>query len=401
MYRLIAIVIGLVVAILVAPLLGSTPASEFYDIAWTGTLGSTLGFGNVLTVAIPLAIAGLAASIPYRLGLWNIGIDGQILMGAWLAFAVSRAMPDVAAPVLIPLMLVAGMLGGAAWILGPALARVYLGLNEIVTTFLLNFVASAWLTYWVTGPWRDPVVQTAGGIRSKPIPAQTDLGLLNLGGVVVHWGILVAVALPLAAWLTIRFTRVGYEITMSGASERAGRYAGIPVRRRLIGVMLVGGALGGLAGVIEMLGTLHQYGDGLTNNTGFSAVVIAVLAGASEPAVPVMAFVYAVLVVGGDAVGLTGVSPDIVFAMVGITLWWRPPVRRSRASAPSGPGSETDVRAPHPTPPTHGQSSGPSADGRGSSGRFGSDRHRGWYGRADRGYRRAAGREDRRLQHRA
>jgi simple sugar transport system permease protein len=318
-YRVLAIIVGLAIALLLAPILAGVSASEFYDIAWTGTLGSSLGQGNVLTVAVPLAIAGLAASIPYRLGLWNIGIDGQILMGAWLALAVSMAFPDLAGPLLIPLMLIAGMIGGALWMLGPALARAYLGLNEIVTTFLLNFVAAAWLTYWVTGPWRDPAI-AGGGIRSEPVPEQSQLGLLDLGGAQVHWGIVIAVALPVAAWATMRFSRFGYEVVITGASERAGGYAGIGVQRRVVTVMLTGGALGGLAGVVDMLGTLHQYGSGLSNSTGFSAVVIAVLAGGSELAVPIMAFVYAILVVGGDAVGLTGVSSELVFALVGITL---------------------------------------------------------------------------------
>jgi ABC-type uncharacterized transport system permease subunit len=317
-YRVVAIIVGLAVALLVAPLIGSVPASDFYDLAWTGTLGSPLGLANVLTVAAPLIIAGLAASIPYRLGLWNIGIDGQILMGAWLAFAVSTAVPDLSAPLLIALMMLAGMVGGALWALGPALARAYLGLNEIITTFLMNFVAVAWMTYWATGPWFDP--QSGGGVRSRPVPEQSELGLIELNGTLVHWGIVIAATLPVAVWLALRYSRTGYELTVTGASEKAGEYAGIPVRRKLVGALVAGGAIGGLAGVVDMLGALHQYGAGLSNNTGFSAVVVAVLAGGSELGVLVVGFVYAILIVGGDAVGLAGVSTDLVFALVGITL---------------------------------------------------------------------------------
>jgi general nucleoside transport system permease protein len=317
LYRVAAMVLGLSVALLLAPLLGPTPASEFYDLAFSGTFGTALGFSNVLVVAIPLAIAGLAASLPYRLGLWNIGIDGQVLIGAWMAFGLSRVFTELAAPLLIPLMMLAGMLGGALWILGPALARAYLGLNEIIVTFLLNFVAIAWTTYWVTGPWVDPV--GGGGVRSEPLPTALELGSVNIGSVTTHWGIILAVALPIAAWLTVRLTRLGHEITVIGASERAAEYSGINVRRRIAGVMLAGGALGGVAGVVDMLGTLHQLAPSL-GTIGFSAVVIAVLAGGSEPAVLVMAFVFAVLLVGGDSVGLAGVSPDLVFAMIGTTL---------------------------------------------------------------------------------
>jgi simple sugar transport system permease protein len=341
-YRVASILVGLAVALLVAPVLGSVPASDFYDLAWTGTLGSPLGLANVLTVAAPLIIAGLAASIPYRLGLWNIGIDGQILIGAWMAFGLGTLLPDLSGSLLIPLMMMAGMLGGALWALGPAVARAYLGLNEIITTFLLNFVAVAWMTYWGTGPWFDPA--SGGGIRSRPVPEQSELALIELNGTFVHWGIVMAAALPIGVWYALRHSRMGYELTVTGASEKAGAYAGIPVRRKLMGALVVGGAVGGLAGVVDMLGALHQYGAGLSNNTGFSAVVVAVLAGGAEIGVLVVGFVYALLIVGGDAVGLAGVSPDLVFALVGITLLLaaigealaRLRVVRTRTVAPEG-----------------------------------------------------------------
>lgn len=302
-----------------APILGSAPAGEFYSQAWIGTFGSNFGLANVLTVATPLMIAGLAASIPYRLGLWNIGIDGQILIGGWLATAIAFTFSSLAGPVLIPLMMLAGMLGGAIWILIPALARAFLGVSEIITTFLLNFVATAWMIYWVSGPWIGEG-QGAGGLRSREIPDQAEFTLLNLNGVLVHWGLVIAIALPLALWAAIRFSRAGYELTITGASARAGRFAGINVRRKLILAMVGGGALAGLAGTIDMLGTIHQYGSGLSNNTGFAAVVVAVLAGRSEVGVLIMAFLYATLLAGGDAVGIIGASPELVFGLIGITL---------------------------------------------------------------------------------
>lgn len=318
-YRIGAILAGIAAALVVGPMLATGTTGEFYRLAWNGTLGTSIGLGSVLTVAVPLVIAGLAAAIPYRVGLWNVGIDGQILIGAWMAAGLGFVFPRLDALLLVPLMILAGAFGGGLWALGPALGRAYLGINEIVTTFLLNFVALSWMTYWVTGRWADPGA-VGGGVRSKPLPEQTQLGLLSIDGTVVHWGALIAVGLPLVAWLTMRATRKGHELTIAGANPRAGAYAGIPVKRMLVGALVVGGAVGGVAGVVDMLGSLHQYGDGLTNNTGFTALVIAVLAGGSAVGIILTGVLYALLLVGGDAVSAAGVQSEIVFSLVGVTL---------------------------------------------------------------------------------
>lgn len=319
LYRVSAVCVGVAVVLLIGPLFATTSASNFYSLAWTGTFGSSLGLENFLTVAAPLIITGLAASIPLRLGLWNIGIDGQIFMGAWLATGLSFTFPHLPGPVLIPLMMLGGMLGGALWILGPALARIFLGVSEIVTTFLLNFVATAWLTYWITGKWIAPDA-AAGGIRARPVPIQADLAQLDIGGTLINWGVLLAIVLPFIAWGVMRFSRTGYEMRITGASERASTFAGISVRRKQLNALLLAGGLAGLAGTLNMLGTIHQYSDGLTNNTGFTAVVIAVLAGGSELGVLVMALLYAALLSGGDAVSLAGVPSELVFGLIGLTL---------------------------------------------------------------------------------
>jgi simple sugar transport system permease protein len=319
LYRLTAVALGLALALILAPIISGASPDLFYETAWNGTLGSPLGIANFLAVATPLIIAGLAAAIPLRLGLWNIGIDGQILIGAWCATAVAYSFESLPGPILIPMLFIAGMIGGALWILIPALARVFLGVNEILTTFLLNFVANAWLIYWVTNAWLD-VNSGGGGIRARPVPEQAELSLLNINGTFIHWGVIVALALPIALWAALRFSRTGFELTITGAGGRVGTFSGINVKRKQIGVMLAGGAMAGLAGTIDMLGTIHQYGEGLTNNRGFAAVVIAVLAGSSPLGVLVMGLVYALLLSGSDAVSVIGVSNELVYCLIGITL---------------------------------------------------------------------------------
>jgi simple sugar transport system permease protein len=292
---------------------------DLYRVAWQGTFGTPIGFGNVLLSAIPLILTGLAVSLAYRMGLWNVGIDGQILMGAWLALFIAFKLDDTSGFAVVPIMFLAGAVGGAVWMLIPAIARVYLQTNEIVTTFLLNFGALAWMSYWIRGDWFDQAAG-GGGTRSRPIPEQTQLGLLNLDGVVIHWGLLLAIGLPLLAWVLLATTRCGFELTVAGASERHGRYAGIRVERKMLGVLLLSGAIGGFAGVVDMLGNTHYYGDALAGNIGFAALVVAVLAGGSPLGVILVGFLYSVMFVGGDSMSVAGVPTEAVLTLIGLIL---------------------------------------------------------------------------------
>ncbi|MEI8057679.1 MAG: ABC transporter permease [Actinomycetes bacterium] len=317
-YRLVAVLVGLAISLIVAPILSGVPVGDFYKAIWTGTIGTALGWSNVLTIAIPLTLAGLAAAIPYRLSLWNVGIDGQMLMGAWAATGVGLWLPNAPGPLLILVMIIAGLIAGALWIVIPTWARVAFGVSEVITTFLLNFVAVAWLVYWCTGPWRAPGV--AGGIRAAQVPEQSWLPMLDIHGAQVNLGIVLVPLLPVAFWAYSRFTRRGYEVTMLGANPQAGGYAGMRVKRHLITAMLMGGAIAGLAGAINMLGTSHELSPGLTYNTGFNGLVVAVLAGANELGVLALSAVYSLLLAGGGSLGIIGVSSDLVFAIIGVTL---------------------------------------------------------------------------------
>jgi general nucleoside transport system permease protein len=312
--------IGIMICVAIGPLVATGVSTSLaFHLAWTGTLGSANGLTNVLTYAVPLVIGGLAVAVPLRMGRWNIGVDGQIFVGAWAATGLAFLFPHLAGPVLIPLMMVAGMLGGAVWILGPALARTFLGVSEIVTTFLLNFVGISWLTYWVVEKWPYAGV-AGGGIRAKPLPSQALLSPITIAGVAVPGGIVLVIAIPIIIWAVMRFTRLGYEVTLSGANERASRASGIHVRRLQITAMLLGGALGGLAGTVDMIGNVQAYGVGLQNNYGLAAVAIAVLAGRSEIGVLVIGLLYSGLLAESNAVSIAGVSSDFVLALIGFTL---------------------------------------------------------------------------------
>jgi ABC-type uncharacterized transport system permease subunit len=360
LYRIVAVLAGLAIALLVAPVFSNVTAGDFYSSVWSGTLGSSLGMSNVLTILVPLALAGVAAAVPYRLGLWNVGIDGQMLMGAWFANWMAVLFPEMDGVFLVPLMLAAAIVGGALWILIPTWARISFGVSEVITTFLLNFVAVAWIVYWATGPWRAK--NAAGGVRAEGLPGQAQIGFMTIDGAVVNWGLTIAILLPILFWLANRYTRSGFETTMVGSNEHVGRYSGMNVRRMFYLSMLIGGGVAGMAGAINMMGTAHELSPGITVDTGFNGLVIAVLAGANELGVLVLSVVYALLLAGGGSLGIVGVNSDLVLAVIGITLifgsfgeaYARLRFVRTRGLSVDADSSEESVvpaePAPHPGP---------------------------------------------------
>jgi general nucleoside transport system permease protein len=317
-YRLAGALVGLLVTLAAGPLYTQRSGGSFYSELWTGTFGSVYGIETVLIIATPLILTGLAAAIPYRMGLWNIGGDGQMYMGAWVAGAIAFHWPHASGRLLIPAMIVGAAIGGGLWILLPALARAYLGVNEIITTLMLNFVGLSWLTYWSAGPWIQP--NLAGGVLSKFIPNQSELVPVSIGPISIQWGFLIAVALGVAVWLALRYTRIAYELSIMRAGERTGQYAGIATRRRMVQVLLVGGAMGGLAGAIEMMGNVHQYTPALSNNTGYSGVAVAILAAGSELGVLVIGILFAGVIVGSGVLMTVNVSSGAATQLFGVVL---------------------------------------------------------------------------------
>jgi simple sugar transport system permease protein len=360
-FRVGGALFGLALALVALPLYASGSSGALYSALWSGTFGSALGWGDVLMAAAPLILTGLACSLPYRIGLWNVGADGQLYVGAWVASAIAFSLPHLSPFALIPAMLVGAVIGGMAWILVPALARALLGVNEIVTTLMLNFVALYWLTYWASGPWAEQ--SSVGGVQSRLLPGQAELANIGLGPVTVHWGILLAVGIGLLAAVVLRVTRFGFELPILGASERAGVYAGIATRRRMVQVLLLGGAMAGLAGVVEMTGTVHQYSSALSDNTGYSGIVVAIVAAGSELGVIAIAILFAAISVGGVVLSTNDVASGVgtglfgailLFAAIGDSLarYRITRVARPRATAgPAAPDPALSTAGPIGAPP--------------------------------------------------
>jgi simple sugar transport system permease protein len=283
-------------------------ASEVVD----SSLGSMFGLEDLGLLLSPLILTGLAAAVALRIGLWNIGGEGQFYAGAIVATVIGVYVqgPDWA---MLILMAVGGMVGGALWILVPALARAFLAIDEIITTLLLNFVAILLVNYLCTGPMRDP--SQAVSSASQAVPYQIPSLLDEL-----HWGIVVAVVMAFVMALLFAYTGWGYEVRLAGSNRFAAHYAGVPVRKRLMQVLLLSGALAGLAGMLEVVGTVHRLQGGISNNYGYLGVMIAVLAGGVPLAVLPAALLMAVILNASIVLQAYGVSTYEVLALTGLIL---------------------------------------------------------------------------------
>lgn len=277
-----------------------------------GSLGSLFGLEDLGLLYSPLILTGLAAAAALRIGLWNIGGEGQFYAGA-IAATLAGLNLHGPAPVMLLLLAMAGFAGGAAWVLVPALARAFLAIDEIITTLLLNFVAVLLVNYLCTGPLRDPAQAVTSA--SARIPYELPPLLDDL-----HWGLGVSVALVGVMAMLFARTRWGYEVRLAGANRHAAHYAGIPVRRRLVQVLLLSGGLAGVAGALEVVGTVHRLQGGISNNYGYLGIMIAVLAGGVPFAVLPAALLMAVILNAGTVLQAYGVSNYEVLALTGLVL---------------------------------------------------------------------------------
>ncbi|WP_375465497.1 ABC transporter permease [uncultured Methylobacterium sp.] len=309
--RLGAIVLALACVGGALALAGRAPVALGREVL-ASAFGSVEGLEDLGLLVTPLILTGIAVALTRRIGLWNIGGEGQFNAGALAATAVGLNVEGADAWVL-PLMALAGLAGGAAWILVPTLARALAGVSELITTLLLNFVATLLVTWLCTGAWRDPSGHALG--TTARIPYE----LPPLGDV-LHWGLPIAVGIAGLAAALLGYTRFGYEVRVAGSNPGAALYAGIPVRARIVAVMLLSGAVAGLAGMIELAGTAHRLQGGISNNYGYLGITVAVLALGSCLAVVAAALLMAALLNAGIILQTQGVNTSTVLAITGLIL---------------------------------------------------------------------------------
>ncbi len=309
---ILSIVLALLVGGAVLALAGHNPLTV-YNAMLQGAFGSVNGLAETTVKAIPLILAGLGVSIAFRMLLWNIGAEGQLYLGA--IFATGTALyiiPNAPAILLIPVMVLAGFVGGALWALIPGALRAFLKVNEIITTLMLNYVAVLLSEWLVHGPWKDP---KAFGFPGTPLLPDAAW-LPRLGTTRVHLGLFFGLVAAIVIYVILRGTWWGYEIRVIGENERAARYAGINIRRNILLVMALSGGLAGIAGMSEVAGIAHQLQRNLSPGYGFTAIIVAWLAKLNPWMVIVVAFLLAGLLVGGDQLQMSLGLPSAIAPML-------------------------------------------------------------------------------------
>ena len=314
--RIGSIALALVVGALVFLATG-LPAVDSYRTMWEGAFGDLDAIAETLVATTPILLTGLAVALAGRALLWNIGAEGQLFVGATFATALALWFPTWPRPVLLTVMVLAGMVGGAVWALGPALLRARLAVNEIITTLMLNYVAILYVDYLVHGRWADP--GSLGFPLSKPFSDNATLP--SFFGTRLHLGFVLALMAAVAFWLVLRGTKWGYEIRVTGESASAARYAGMPVARNIVVVMLVSGALAGMAGMAEVSGIVHRIQPDISPGYGYTGIIVATLGRFSPLGVVLAAFLFGALQVGGYSLQTVGAAASSVGVLQGAILF--------------------------------------------------------------------------------
>lgn len=313
---LLSLFLALLFGAVLLALAGANPI-ETYRAMIGGAFGTTYNVSETLVKAVPLILTGLSVAIAFRMLFWNIGAEGQLVMGgiatAWVAlFWVENLSFLPQSPFFwIPVMMIVAILAGALWGLIPALLKAYLNVNEIITTLMFNYIAILFYQYLFTTAWKDP---EGFGF---PGTAQLELftRLPRLAGR-LHFGIIIALVAAFLVWVIMDKTRWGYEIRLIGENRESARYAGVSIIRNIILVMVLSGGLAGLAGLSEVSGISYRLQHGLAVGYGFTGIIVAWLARLNPWGVVLVAVLMAALFVGGDQIQISMGLPASVAAVL-------------------------------------------------------------------------------------
>jgi ABC-type uncharacterized transport system permease subunit len=323
---IIAVALAIFALILVAA--GKDPIKAYAD-TFAYTFGNGYGFSELLVRMIPLLLTAVAVALPARIGMINVGGEGQLYLGAWLATAGALAFPGFPAWALLPLMTLLGFVGGAAWAAIPGILRAKKLVNETIATLLLNYVAPMIVSFFVFGPWRG--VESSSYPQS---PAFVDAARLpSFFNTRIHVGLLFALASLLAYWVMVEKTRWGVQMRAIGGNPEAAERLGIPLVRYTVLVMAFGGGIAGLAGMGEVSAIQGRLRQGLSPGYGFTGFLIAWLAGGNPLGILLMTFLFAVITSVGDILQITQGLPyavvNILMSVILFVVLGRRSVRRA------------------------------------------------------------------------
>lgn len=310
--------IGLVIGAFLILLANADPIGA-YGTMLKGAFGGERQITETLLKAAPLLLIALGLTIAFRAKIWNIGAEGQYYMGALAGGLVALYLTDLPRILLIPLMLLAAVVGGMVWAYVAAFLKVRTGMNEIISTLMLNYIAILLMEYLARGPLQEP-----GGYL--PVSAQFDkvTRLPTMFGTRVHIGILIAALLVPIIYTLLWSTPLGFRVRAVGSRASVARYAGINVKKIIVFVLVASGGIAGMAGIIEVA-TLHtRLKAGISSGYGFSAILVALLGRMNPIGVTVAAVFFAALIIGSEAMhvvyGLPVSLADAIQAIIVLSV---------------------------------------------------------------------------------
>lgn len=310
MFLLAFIMFGLILLIA-----GKDPLASYMDI-FSSTLGSAYGLSEVIVSMIPMLITALAVALPFRVGLINIGGEGQLFIGAAFATFGALTFSNLPAWLLIPIMMLLGMLGGALWAFIPGFLKAIGLVNETITSLLLNSVAPNIVGFLILGFWHSPqdTIKTPNFVDAARLP--------TFFGTRIHLGLVIGLVLLIIFWFVMKYTRWGLEMRAIGSNSQAAKRNGIPLAKYLVVVMCLGGAIAGLAGMVQVSGFYGTLFPNFSMNIGFMGFMICWLAGGDPLGIILMAFLVSIIYSGGNLLQITrGLPYAVINVLLAFTLF--------------------------------------------------------------------------------
>ncbi|WP_282609726.1 ABC transporter permease [Pelagibius sp. Alg239-R121] len=311
-------------AVLAALLVGALLISMTEVSAWTayrelfsGAFFDYYGVASTLVKMSPILLAGLAVVIPLRAGLFNIGAEGQIYIGALTASMAALYLPEMPAFIHISIVVVAGAMGGGLWGFIPGYLKAYHGINEVIVTILMNYVGINLVSFFAGGP----MMQEGAPYPYSPEIAEHLWLPWIMDGTDAHAGVLVGIFLAFVVWVAMRYTTIGFALDTVGKNLTAARYAGINVKRQILVSMFVAGAIAGLAGTFEVIGLKYRLYHMFSPGYGYDGIVVAFLAGLNPVLVPLSALFLSGLKAGAHIMQrATGLESTVIDAIQGLVI---------------------------------------------------------------------------------
>ncbi|PRR79085.1 D-allose transporter subunit [Clostridium liquoris] len=309
MIRISSIVFALLLVAIFIALLGLNPMGV-YSSMLKGAFGSAYSIRETIIKAIPLAITALGISVAFKMQFWNIGGEGQIIMGAFLSSYFALRFPELNSFLLLSIMALAGIIGGAIWAYIPAILKCKYGTNETIVTLMMNYIALKFITYLQYGPWKDPNAQGFPKISNF----SENAILPDVFGINIGW--IITIVLIIFMYIFMNYTKKGYEIAVLGESEKTALYAGINIKSTIVISMLLSGGLCGLAGMIQASAVSNTLSVQVSGGIGYTAIIVAWLSNLSSPLILMVSILFAALLEGGSFIQTAFGIPESVASII-------------------------------------------------------------------------------------